>query len=637
MPNETAGEKLLARRYRLSAPVGHGGMGTVWQAHDEVLGRDVAVKEVILPHGLTAEERAVQYKRTFREARTAARLGHPGVVTVYDVVEEDGRPWIIMELIRASSLDQVIKREGPLPIRRAADIGRQMLAALHAAHEAGVLHRDVKPSNVLVAAGDRAVLTDFGIAVATGDATLTQTGLVMGSPAYIAPERARGKTAGPGSDLWSLGVTLYAMLNGRSPFERPEPMASLVAIISEDPEPLPTAGPLAAVIDGLLHKDPAERMSAPEAGMLLDEIVREESADTQHTRVMTPPPTPPPHEPEEPSGPSLAAQRAQPVPAVDDDDLDGATDAGDLGDPLETRYDAGDPLETRYDGDPLATRYDAGEPSDATPTTVAPQVAEPTGPSSAGAEPAPVDRAVEFGARPPGEGTLPAAASSSSTVGTRPARRRQLQIAVGVVVVLLLLLVSAMAVANSRDDEPKGRTGAPQPGPARSTAESSPSSASPSTTPSDDGVPEGFREHKDETGFTIAIPDDWPAPTRKNPGGVFFYAPDRDTYVQVDQTDDPGPSALRDWENLERADRFRGYERIRLEPTGDQPPVPDTGDGSRSADWEFTWSSGRMHGLNRGFVANGRGYAIFLVAPHSEWDETRRRLEPVFAHFEPAD
>ncbi|HEX2312469.1 MAG TPA: serine/threonine-protein kinase [Thermomonospora sp.] len=594
-------------------------MGTVWQAHDEVLGRDVAVKEVILPHGLTDEERAVQYKRTFREARTAARLGHPGVVTVYDVVEEDGRPWIIMELILAPSLDQVIKREGPLEVRRAAEIGRQMLAALHAAHEAGVLHRDVKPSNVLVAAGDRAVLTDFGIAIATGDATLTQTGLVMGSPAYIAPERARGKTAGPGSDLWSLGVTLYAMIHGRSPFERPEPMASLVAIISEDPPPLPAAGPLAAVIDGLLRKDPAERMSAPEAGMLLDEIVREQSADTQYTRPVLPPSEPGEREPEErpAPGPSLPAQRAQPVPALEDTP----------GDPLETRYDGGDPLATRLDGgDPLATRYDEPEPA-------APAVpAVPAVPAEARTE-------------PPGDGTLPAAAASPpGPTGATPPARRHVQIAVGVVIVVLLLLVSAMAVAMARDDDSAERSPGGKAARSGQTSSARPSSAPPSATSSpsrtassDDGIPEGFRKYKDSTGFSIAIPDDWTGPTRKNPGGVFFYSPDRDSYVQIDQTTDPGPSALQDWKDLEAADRFSGYERIRLEPTGDEPPVPDTGDGSRSADWEFTWNGGRMHGLNRGFVANGRGYAIFLVAPESEWEETRRDMEPVFEHFEPAE
>jgi serine/threonine protein kinase len=266
---------LLAQRYRLLTEVGRGGMGTVWHARDEVLGRDVAVKEVILPHGFSDEEREVQHKRTFREARTAARLSHPGVVTVYDVVEEDGRPWIVMELIRARSLHEQIKRDGPMEPRRVAEIGRQMAGALRVAHEAGILHRDVKPSNVLVG-GSRAVLTDFGIARAQSDATLTQTGMLIGSPAYIAPERARGRVAVPASDLWSLGVTMYAAVEGKSPFERPDAMASLVAVLTDDPEPAPNAGPLRPVIEGLLRKDPAQRLTVDEVAVMLDRILAPE-------------------------------------------------------------------------------------------------------------------------------------------------------------------------------------------------------------------------------------------------------------------------------------------------------------------------------------------------------------------------
>jgi serine/threonine protein kinase len=263
---------LLAQRYRLLTEVGRGGMGTVWHARDEVLGRDVAVKEVILPHGFSDEEREVQHKRTFREARTAARLSHPGVVTVYDVVEEDGRPWIVMELIRARSLHEQIKQDGVLSPLEVAEIGRQMAGALRVAHEAGVLHRDVKPSNVLVS-GSRAVLTDFGIARAQSDATLTQTGMLIGSPAYIAPERARGRVAVPASDLWSLGVTMYAAVEGKSPFERPDAMASLVAVLTDDPEPAPNAGPLRPIIDGLLRKDPAERLTVDQVASMLDRIL----------------------------------------------------------------------------------------------------------------------------------------------------------------------------------------------------------------------------------------------------------------------------------------------------------------------------------------------------------------------------
>lgn len=263
---------LLAQRYRLLTEVGRGGMGTVWHARDEVLGRDVAVKEVILPHGFSDEEREIQHKRTFREARTAARLSHPGVVTVYDVVEEDGRPWIVMELIRARSLHEQIKRDGVLPPRRVAEIGRQMAGALRVAHEAGILHRDVKPSNVLVS-GSRTVLTDFGIARAQSDATLTQTGMLIGSPAYIAPERARGRAAVPASDMWSLGITMYAAVEGKSPFERPDAMASLVAVLTDEPEIAVNAGPLWPVIDGLLRKDPDERLGIDEVATMLDRVI----------------------------------------------------------------------------------------------------------------------------------------------------------------------------------------------------------------------------------------------------------------------------------------------------------------------------------------------------------------------------
>ncbi|MCO5989384.1 serine/threonine protein kinase [Actinoallomurus spadix] len=274
---------LLAQRYRLLTEVGRGGMGTVWHARDEALGRDVAVKEVILPHGFSDEEREIQHKRTFREARTAARLSHPGVVAVFDVVEEDGRPWIVMELIRARSLEQMIKQDGPLSPRRAAEIGRQMLSALMTAHEAGILHRDVKPSNVLVIDGRsiRAVLTDFGIARAQSDATLTQTGMLIGSPAYIAPERAKGRQAVPASDLWSLGATLFAAVEGKSPFERTEAMASLVAVLTEEPPPAPHAGPLAPVIAGLLRKDQETRLTAAEAGVMLDRILMDTSGSTR--------------------------------------------------------------------------------------------------------------------------------------------------------------------------------------------------------------------------------------------------------------------------------------------------------------------------------------------------------------------
>jgi serine/threonine protein kinase len=224
--------RLLAGRYRLESVVGRGGMGTVWRARDETLDREVAVKEVVLPAGLSDDERDNRHRRTLREARASARLNHPGVVTVHDVVDEDDRPWIVMELVRARSLQDIVDEDGPLPPGRVATIGRQIAGALLAAHAIGILNRDVKPANVLVADGDRAVLTDFGIAQMAGDATLTGTGLIMGSPAYMSPERVNGDPAIPASDLWALGATLYAATEGRAPHHRSDAMASSRRAIS---------------------------------------------------------------------------------------------------------------------------------------------------------------------------------------------------------------------------------------------------------------------------------------------------------------------------------------------------------------------------------------------------------------------
>jgi serine/threonine protein kinase len=266
-------------------------MGTVWKAHDELLDRDVAVKEVLLPPEIGETERAQRYARTIREARSAARLSHPGVVTVHDVVEHEGRPWIVMELVSAPSLQNVIDTEGPLAPLRVAELGRQVLAALGAAHAAGIVHRDVKPSNVLMAE-DRAVVTDFGIAALEGDATLTGTGVLIGSPAYIAPERARGESSGPAGDLWALGATLYAAVEGRSPYERSGPVSTLAAILAEEPPPPRNAGPLTAVLAGLLRRNPADRISAVEADRLLAQTVAGTQPDLAWTMPVAQPALP---------------------------------------------------------------------------------------------------------------------------------------------------------------------------------------------------------------------------------------------------------------------------------------------------------------------------------------------------------
>src|SRR6476646_3829833 len=251
--------RLVAGRYALSEVIGRGGMGTVWLATDRVLEREVALKEVTFSVDLTEEERTVLRERTMREARAAARLDHPCVTTVYDVIEEDGRPWLVMEHVSARSLQEIIEEQGPLPPTAVARIGLDVLAALEAAHAAGIVHRDVKPANVLVGPDGHAFLTDFGIATTTGDSARTTQGASIGSPSYRAPERANGEEPKPPVDLWSLGATLYTAVEGRLAFDRSEPMATLFAVVSEPPAPMEDAGPLEPVLLHLLAKDPAQR------------------------------------------------------------------------------------------------------------------------------------------------------------------------------------------------------------------------------------------------------------------------------------------------------------------------------------------------------------------------------------------
>ncbi|WP_460354254.1 serine/threonine-protein kinase [Actinoallomurus acanthiterrae] len=262
-------DRLLSGRYRLREEIGRGGMGTVWWAYDETEEREVAVKEVHLPPSLRPRERINLIKRTNREAMSAGRLDHPNLIAMYDVVVEDDRPWLVMEYVPARSLEDVFVDDGPISPVRVAEIGRQLLDALRAAHEAGIVHRDVKPSNVLLETSGRVVLTDFGIATYDGATTLTQAGTFMGSPAYVAPEVARGERASPASDLWSLGATLYAAVEGRPPYDFETAMATLSALVTSEPDPPVRAGSLRPLLEGLLKKDAARRLTSERAAALL--------------------------------------------------------------------------------------------------------------------------------------------------------------------------------------------------------------------------------------------------------------------------------------------------------------------------------------------------------------------------------
>ena len=254
-------------------------MGVVWRARDELLDRDVAVKELVWPSHLSAGEKRAACRRATREARVAAQLNHRSVIRVFDIVQEDGCPWIVMELLPYGSLRDLVRERGPLTPAQAAEVGLGILAALRAAHKAGIVHRDVKPANILIGP-DRVVLTDFGIARAIAPSETTAIGGLVGSPAYMAPECARGGAPNPAEDLWGLGAALYAAVEGYGPFDREGgALASLLAVVADDPAPAVHAGPLLwPVIRGLLCKDPGKRLDAAETERLLHRVVANKSA-----------------------------------------------------------------------------------------------------------------------------------------------------------------------------------------------------------------------------------------------------------------------------------------------------------------------------------------------------------------------
>ncbi|GGP76999.1 hypothetical protein GCM10010140_01080 [Streptosporangium pseudovulgare] len=370
----------VASRYHLLEPIGRGGMGIVWRAHDELLDREVAVKEVRYADTLGEDNQENFNRRTKREARAAGRLTHPNVVVVHDVVEEDGRPWIVMQLVESRALGKVLRQDGPLPPERVAEIGLQVLDALRAAHAQGVLHRDVKPENVLLADDGRVVLTDFGIATLEAETALTMTG-IAGTPAFIAPERIKGGSAQRESDLWSLGATLYAAVEGRAPHDRGGALPTMHAVLNDEPDPPARAGRLAPVLEGLLRKDPARRLSYDEAERMLREVAEggrrsapaggsREPARTAVMPVAEAPDAPDPRE-------------AREAPESPDDAAAAATDP-------QIRLEAGGPPST---GARLGTTAPAAEedvpsvPAPAPPATPAPTGRAPS--AKAGREPVP--------------------------------------------------------------------------------------------------------------------------------------------------------------------------------------------------------------------------------------------------------
>jgi tRNA A-37 threonylcarbamoyl transferase component Bud32 len=625
---------VVAGRYRLISALGNGGMGTVWLAEDDLLSRRVAVKELSPPANMTEHERELLRERTLREARTAARLSHPNVVTIYDVVEDDGRPWIVMELIPSRSLRDVVDAEGPLTAQQAARVGLQVLAALSAAHALGIMHRDVKPGNVLIAADGRAVLADFGIARTQDSPALTTSGVLVGSPSYIAPERARGERGSPESDMWSLGATLYALVEGRPAYDRAGALATLMAVVNEDPDPPTQAGALWPVIRGLLDHVVSRRLGPAEAERRLREVaetaggaqtaafpaVAPPTADGQnvsstasrsslesadHARTLRPRDSLPPPE----SGPGSGPPRGEPEPAV----LAEAAEAA-----------AGPAAGTRQDQAPQPEPGQAPEPGATAPGLI---------PGLPGwGHPAEETRETPTSRRRKPLAWMAATAAAGAVVAG--------------VVISLIVTSHHMALAGPNPVHSAGRpTSSRSALPRPSTKSSGLTSASPSssatpTSPATAGsgppgpavIPAGYHKFVNSTGFSIAVPNGW----RVSHQGHYVYLlpPSGAAFLLIDQSDHPQPNPLKDWQQQEanRESTYSGYHRIRLESV--RYPQAE-----KAADWEFTYyRQGTLtHILNRNILANvHHAYALYWSTPGSQWGQDWHIFKILAQAFRPA-
>nr|WP_324605239.1 serine/threonine-protein kinase [Streptomyces sp. NRRL S-237] len=640
--------RLLAGRYRLSAVLGKGGMGTVWRAQDETLGRTVAVKELRFSTGVDEDEKRRLITRTLREAKAIARIRSGGAVTVYDVVDEDGRPWIVMELIEGPSLAEFIRENGPLTPHRAAEVGLAVLDVLRAAHGQGILHRDVKPSNVLIAGNGRVVLTDFGIAQVEGDPSVTSTGMLVGAPSYISPERARGHKPGPPADMWSLGGLLYASVEGVPPYDKGSALATLTAVMTEPVEPPKNAGPLTEVIYGLLAKDPTHRLDDARTRAMLGAVLA--APEPEPAPVVAP-------AAEETRQISLADAKE----AVEKAAADKAEKAAERAAKKERERREREQRERAR-----AALKAARKAATAAAATTAVSAAEP--PTS---KPSPVKAPL-----------------------TDVMQRRTIVLAAAALVVVLAVVGSLIAYAFSEDDkktkdESKGGNGKPTPAASApkdpgngngsgGTGETSPkpsgntgeSGAGGSTganagtgTGADTGGQPGEGQQtagagqgqgattggvgaglpagyflKQEFGFhfAIAMP-----PGFKQTGiagdnsGVIYSRDGGFPRLQVDYTSKPGDDARLAWRNSVRgvAGGSTAYREVRID-------VVDYRGYPTVADWEFEREQKgiKVRVLNRGFKVDAtHGYAIMISCAADQWDgaECTQMRNVAFETFQP--
>lgn len=599
MGTEGADLRVIAGRYRLEARIGRGGMGVVWRATDQLLGRRVAVKELPFDETLSAEEARQQRDRTLREARAVAQLRHPHVIVVHDIAEQDERPFIVMELVEGGSLADRIAAHGPVDAAEAARIGIALLSALRAAHAAGVLHRDIKPANVLVESGtDRVVLTDFGIAQVAGATTLTETGSFVGSPEYTAPERMSGGGTGPESDLWSLGALLCTALSGESPFRRDSLGGILHAVVMDEIRPPAQAGPILPVVRGLLERDPERRLGAAEAERMLRAFL-----ETGRTP--------------QPSRPSSSLSRYTPtqrnVPRV--------------------------------------------PPSGAPTTSVSAGVSGGSGGSSTrGASGGHVTSGGSSSPQGPGvPGAFGGAQEAPAPRSTRGVLAVALLVAAlagaGVSAAALLMngggtgghppvsSAPGTAVGVSGSTPAGTATGPATPSaPASSTAPSGPAATVTETRSAPaaaDGptAPSGYHLAHDRAGFSVAVPDGF---TRSPQGVRIFYMSPGDTFrigIKIAEPESGGPLAV-----MRRADAAGpttnpGYRDGRVTGTSHR--------GHPAALWEFTWNGfsaaeGPRHTYDLCWEQNGRMYDVWVSAPVGKVREAKEYFDVAVDTFDPA-
>ncbi|CAL9555715.1 serine/threonine-protein kinase [Streptomyces sp. enrichment culture] len=666
--------RLLAGRYRLGDVLGRGGMGTVWRAEDETLGRTVAVKELRFPGNIDEEEKRRLITRTLREAKAIARIRNNSAVTVYDVVEEDDRPWIVMELVEGKSLAEAIREDGLLEPKRAAEVGLAVLDVLRSAHREGILHRDVKPSNVLIAEDGRVVLTDFGIAQVEGDPSITSTGMLVGAPSYISPERARGHKPGPAADLWSLGGLLYAAVEGTPPYDRGSAIATLTAVMTESLEEPKNAGPLRDVIYGLLTKDPAQRLDDAGARAMLNKVIHapEQAAGAEPvdaTKVVPLPPQPDGRRrrggAQGPGG-KLGEEAGEKLRGALRSVRKAAVGAGAAGAAAAAR--------TRPGGEDRTTAGAAGARAAHGSAGTA---AAPPAPRAGSAPGAGAGARPGAGAAGPGAGASHAAGGAKSSgwpvvpppdLPARPVPRapltdvvpRRTLIVIAVVVALAVLgTVLALTLGGGDDDKGAeggsggkavasagasgdtkrdGESGTGTDGAASEPAASGDATGAPDAGASASGETDGEADdagksddagqadddedvattHEGGQGYRIGLPEGWKFTTTGSSGDRFTGP--RGQKLLVAWTSTPKGDPVADWKNQEQYMVRSNYRKIRIEKVGYR--------GWNAADWEFTYTDGgtKYRTVDRGFVVNDhQGYALMYTAKAADWGGDLRR------------